>query len=85
MADRWEIRESELNPALIAKFGDLGPHFAICDTVAGRQIAFGGFSSREQAQTRIDRMDPADYCTGCARHVAGMGRSDCPTPAVHRG
>lgn len=85
MTDRWEIRESPPDPVVTARFGDLGPHFTVWDIVADRQVAFGGYGDRERARNRIARMDPVDYCTGCAWMVKAPGRSDCPTPEAHSG
>jgi hypothetical protein len=87
MSDRWEIREKHASPRLIAEYGPWGPTFQVWDTAADRLVAFGQYDDRERAQARIDRMDPADHCTGCSRRLDASAAitPDCPTPEAHRG
>lgn len=68
--DRFEIREKP--PGEVARsLGATEPVFQVWDTAADRAVMFGNYSRRDRAQARIDRTDPAHYCTSCGFHVGG--------------
>ena len=76
MADRWEIREKPENP-------HKAPRFVVWDLLADRTAVVRAYWTQGMAQAWIDRVDPANYCTGCARPVA-LPPQNCPTPGKHR-
>ena len=67
--------------------GQPRPLFQIWDKVASAITVTGNYRRWEDAQARVDRMNPVDYCTGCGGElsVPVAVYRDCPQPEVHRG